>query len=145
VVSVTAHVELGSGRQIIRAPELGAEVEEIAAAAHSDPERFHLNVRLSALTESGERVSSPHADFGIGGPRRGVGAIWHRYRGPQLSEDPDEETELLNQTYRLGLSDIQDAITTTTGDLGDHRARAARWFTESSRDLRPGVPGDGSA
>jgi hypothetical protein len=33
VVSVTAHVERDSGRQIIRAPEPGAEVQEVAVAA----------------------------------------------------------------------------------------------------------------
>ena len=128
MVSVTAHVELGSGRQIIRAPKSGAEVEEVAAAAHRDPQSFHVNVRLSALTDSGERVSSPQDDFGIGGPRHGVGAIWHRYRGPKLSEDPNEETELLNQTYRVGLSDIEDAINQMLGrDPEQHRPPRLSW------------------
>lgn len=128
VVSVTAHVELDSGRQIIPASESGAEIEKVAAAAHRDPESFHLNVRLSALTDSGERVSSPQDDFGIGGPRRGVGAIWHRYRGPKLSEDPEEETELLNQTYRVGLSDIEDAINQMLGrDPEQHRPPRLSW------------------
>jgi hypothetical protein len=141
VVSVTAHVELGSGRQTIRAPDLGAEGEEVAAAAHSDPERFHLNVRLSALTESGERVSSVHADFGIGGPRRGVGAIWHRYRGPPLSEDPEEETELLSQTYRVGLSDIDDAVNHMLGrDPEQHRPPRLSWGKLIDALVRAGVP-----
>jgi hypothetical protein len=128
VTGVSAHVELGSGYQIAVAPELGSEVPEIPASARSDPARYYLNVRLSALTESGERVSSPHADFGIGGSRRGVGAIWHRYRGPTLSEDPAEQTELLNQTYRAGLSDIEDAINQMLGrDPEQHRPPRLSW------------------
>ncbi len=49
---------------------------------------IHLNVRLSALTEDGRHVASLHCDFGISGPRCGLAAIWHGYRGPRLSEDP---------------------------------------------------------
>jgi hypothetical protein len=128
LVSVTAHVELDSVRQIIRAPESGAEVEEVAAGPHRDPESFHLNVRLSALTDSSERVSSTQDDFGIGGPRHGVGAIWYRYRGPKLSEDPEEETELLDQSYRVGLSDIEDAINQMLGrDPEQHRPPRLSW------------------
>ena len=128
MASVTARVELGSGYQVAVAPDLGSEIPEIPASARSDPDNYHLNVRLSALTDSGERVSTPHADFGIGGPRRGVGAIWHRYRGPRLSEDPDAETELLNQTYRVGLSDIEDAINQMLGrDPEQHRPPRLSW------------------
>lgn len=141
MVSVTAHVEVGSRPPSIRAPEVGAEMEEVAAAAHGDPETFDLNVRLSALTESGERVSSPHADFGIGGPRRGIGAIWHRYRGPKLSEDPDEQTELLNQTYRVGLSDIEDAINQMLGrDPEQHRPPRLSWGKLIDALARASVP-----
>jgi hypothetical protein len=141
VVSVTAHVELDSGRQLIRAPESGAEVEEVTAAAHRDPGGFHLNVRLSALTESSEWVSSPQEDFGIGEPRRGVGAIWHRYRGPRLSEDPGEETEPLNQTYRVGLSDIEDAINQMLGrDPEQHRPPRLSWGKLIDALASAGVP-----
>lgn len=129
MISVTAHVELGSGRQTIRAGEPGAEeAKEVAAGVYRDPERFNLDVRLSALTESGERVRSPHADFGIGGPCRGIGAIWHRYRGPQLSRDPDEQTRLLTQTYRVAQSDIEDAINQMLGrDPEQHRPPRLSW------------------
>jgi hypothetical protein len=64
VAAVTAHVELGSGRQIALAPDVRSEVREIPV---SDRDRFQFDVHLSAVTESGERVSGPHADFGMGG------------------------------------------------------------------------------
>lgn len=125
VAAVTAHVELGSGRQIALAPDVRSEVREIPV---SDRDRFQFDVHLSAVTESGERVSGPHADFGIGGPRRGVGAIWHRYRGPRLSKDPAEEAELLNQAYRVGLCDIEDAINQMLGrDPEQHRPPRLSW------------------
>jgi hypothetical protein len=93
------------------------------------------------VIQSGERVSSPHADFGIGGPRRGVGAIWHRYRGPELSEDPAEETELLNQTYRVGPSDIEDAINQMLGrDPEQHRPPRLSWPRLIEALASAGVP-----
>jgi hypothetical protein len=141
VTGVNAHVELGSGSQKAVAPELGSEAPEIPASARTDPARYYVNVRLSALTESGERVSSPHADFGIGGSRRGVGAIWHRYRGPTLSDDPAEETERLDQTYRVGLSDIEDAINQMLGrDPEQHRPPRLSWRQLIDALASAGVP-----
>ena len=44
-----------------------------------------------------------------------MSVIWHRYRGPQLSQDPADEAELLDRSYRLGLTDIEDAINQMLG------------------------------
>jgi len=85
-------------------------------------------VRLAALVREGATVTSDHDDFGISMWRRGVGAIWHRYRGPRLSDDPATETELLNRSYRVGLTDIQDAINQMLGrDPEQHRPPRLAW------------------
>ncbi len=63
MVSVTARVELGSGYQTAVASDLGSEIPQIPASARSESDKYHINVRLSALTGTGERVSSPHADW----------------------------------------------------------------------------------
>jgi hypothetical protein len=73
-------------------------------------------------------VTSVHDDFGISARRSGLGAIWHRYRGPRLSQDPAEEADLLNRSYRVGLTDIQDAINQMLGrDPEQHRPPRLAW------------------
>ena len=60
--------------------------------------------------------------------RDGIGAIWHRYRGPQLSDDPAEHERLLRETYHVGLSDIEDAINQALGrDPDQHRPPRLSW------------------
>jgi hypothetical protein len=63
-----------------------------------------MTVRLSADLADGRRILG--GGFEFGGPRRGVGAIWWRYRGPRLNDDEHEHERLLNETYdrrrRLG-------------------------------------------
>jgi hypothetical protein len=58
-VSVTARVELGSGCQTAVASDLGSEIRQTPASARSESDKYHLNFRLPALTETGEPVSSP--------------------------------------------------------------------------------------
>ncbi|MGP0036099.1 MAG: hypothetical protein ACLP4R_16230 [Solirubrobacteraceae bacterium] len=81
---------------------------------------------LAADLDDGRRVTA--RGFGCGGPRNGLAAIWHRYRGPQLSDDPVENDRLLNETYHVGLSDIEDAINQMLGrDPDQHRPPRLSW------------------
>lgn len=102
--------------------------EHVALGARADPDKLHVRVRLSALITDGETVTSAEDDFGISTPRRGVGAIWHRYRGPRFSEDPATEAELLDRSYRIGRADIEDAINQMLGrDPELHRPPRLSW------------------
>ncbi|MGO9907208.1 MAG: hypothetical protein ACLPY3_16060 [Solirubrobacteraceae bacterium] len=85
-----------------------------------------MTVMLAADLDDGRRVTA--RGFGCGGPRNGLAAIWHRYRGPQLSDDPVENDRLLNETYHVGLSDIEDAINQMLGrDPDQHRPPRLSW------------------
>ena len=103
VQQVTATVRLGSGVQRFRgsSSDIDQRAHHVPPGAHADPDKLHVRVRLSALLKDGVTVTSAGDDFGISTPRRGVGAIWHRYRGPRLSDDPATEAEMLNRSYRL--------------------------------------------
>jgi hypothetical protein len=102
-----------------------------------DPTKFKMNVSLVAQTSDGQRISTggsdfsfggPSSDFSFGGPRRGLGAIWLRYRGPQLSDDPQERDRLLAEAYHVGLPDIEDAINQMLGrDPEQHRPPRLSW------------------
>ena len=130
VEGITAQVKLWDGIQRIR--EHGSDHDdhehEVAAGGMNDPDKLDVSVRLTALIEHGAPVASARDDFGICAWRRGVSAIWHRYRGPQLSEDPMEQAELLNRSYRVGLPDIEDAINQMLGrDPDQHRPPRLAW------------------
>lgn len=76
--------------------------------AFADPNHLYLRVALSAVLSDGTTIATgPH--LGIGGPRRGIGAMWCRYHGPPLPEDEDERIHLLRD-YCVGREDIEDAI-----------------------------------
>jgi hypothetical protein len=90
-------------------------------------DQLELLVRLSAEDENGRLIAAPGC-FGIAGPRRGLAAITHRYRGPKLSDDPDEEEEILQRTYRKQPSDIEDSINQMLGrDPELHRPPRLAW------------------
>jgi hypothetical protein len=55
------------------------------------------------------------------GQRRGIAAIWHRYKGPPLPEDEKEQRAALER-YHVGLADIESAIDQMLGrDPEQHR------------------------
>jgi hypothetical protein len=91
-----------------------------------DPTKYLMRVTLTAELADGRRVTVPGFEFS--GPRDGVGAIWFRYHGPQLHDDRHEHERLLNETYHVRLSDIEDAIDqmleaatpSSTARLGSH-------------------------
>jgi len=85
-----------------------------------------MTVTLAADLDDGRRVTA--GGFGFGGPRKGIAAIWHQYRGPQLSEDPEENERLLRETYHVGLPDIEHAINQMLGrDPDQHRPPRLSW------------------
>ena len=101
VVEVVAHVELD--HEATNASVLG------------------VRVGLCAELDDGRRVEVDPAYYGIGGPRRSLGAVWVRYEGDGselpgfdrklLERDPDDVvTEALITGCRLRLKDIEDHI-----------------------------------
>lgn len=134
VVRIVAVVELRTDSEkremVARFRANRSNAEELARIERHilDPMKYHMYVRLSAETADGRLVASGSRDFGFGGPRRGLAAIWHRYRGPRLSEDPDEEVRLLEETYHVGVADIEDAINGVLGrDPELHRPAHLAW------------------
>jgi hypothetical protein len=106
-----------------RQPEELAEIERHIL----DPARITMDVTLCADLVDGRRVSG--GGFGIGGIRHGTNAIWKAYRGPQLSDDPEEHQRLLEKTYHFGLSDIEDSINQMLGrDPDQHRPPRLSWY-----------------
>jgi hypothetical protein len=131
---VIAHVELASDAErrakvdalrkgaLARGPEKQARMER----SIPDSATYKMTVTLAADLDDGRRVSA--AGFGFGGPRTGLGAIWHRYRGPQLSDDPAENERLLDASYHVGLPDIADAVNQMLGrDPHQHRPPRLSW------------------
>lgn len=101
-------------------------IAHVELASDTDKHSYGMTVTLTADLDDGRRVTA--GGFGFGGPRTGVAAIWHRYRGPQLSENPEEQWRLLNETYRVGLPDIEDAINQMLGrDPDQHRPPRLSW------------------
>jgi hypothetical protein len=102
--------------------------EELAKIERNilDPTRITMDVTLSAGLLDGRRVSG--GGFGIGGIRHGTNAIWKAYRGPQLSDDPEEHQGLLEETYQFGMPDIEDSINQMLGrDPDQHRPPRLSW------------------
>jgi len=91
------------------------------------PDRYEVLVRLSAELSDGRRIQSPGTDFSIGAPRRGIGAIHHRYRGPPLPDDETEQRAALDD-YHVGPWDIESAIDQMLGrDPEQHRPPRLSW------------------
>jgi hypothetical protein len=106
-----------------------------------DPSRYQMYASLAANLSDGRRVSTGVRDLGFSAPRNGFGAIIHRYRGPQLSEDPDEHHRLLDSTYHVGLSDVQDAINGMLGrDPERDRPPQLSWAKLLTALATEGVP-----
>jgi hypothetical protein len=71
------------------------ELERIGASI-LDPAKYQMNVTLAAELDDGQQITG--GGFGFSGPRDGVAAIWHRYRGDKLHEKPAAHERLLHQT-----------------------------------------------
>ena len=107
-------------------PVVRQVIAHVELVSDADPASYGMDVTLAADLDDGRRVTG--GGFGFGGPHSGIAAIWHRYRGPQLSDDPAENDRLLNQTYHVGLYDIEDAINQMLGrDPDQHRPPRLSW------------------
>jgi hypothetical protein len=135
VIEVVATVELEGDEEkaqraaVFRASDtLDAERIELVVQNIMDPSRYQMYASLAANLSDGRHVSTGVRDLGFSGPRDGFGAIVHRYRGPQLSQDPDEHQRLLDSTYHVGLPDLEDAINQMLGrDPELHRPPRLSW------------------
>jgi hypothetical protein len=134
VVRIIAHVGLESDAEKqakverFRNSDWATQPRELARIEQSilDPSRYKMTVKLSADFADGRRIAG--GGFEFGGPRRGVGAIWWRYRGPRLSDDEHEHERLLNETYHVGRPDIEDAIDQMLGrEPEQHRPPRLSW------------------
>jgi hypothetical protein len=65
--------------------------------------------------------------MGSGGPRRGIAAIWKRYSGPPLPDDPEAQCRVL-ENYRVQRRDVEDAVNQLLGrDPEQHRPPRLSW------------------
>jgi hypothetical protein len=131
VLRVVAHVELQARilEQIRKRHEAGDDTApKVLNVNEPSPEKLNIYVSLSAHTTDGQHIRTVGPDFGIGGPRRGVGAIWHRYHGPPpLPQDPHEQNALL-ENHHVGPADIEDGINQMLGrDPELHRPPRLSW------------------
>jgi hypothetical protein len=134
VRQVIAHIDLESEAdkrakvQRFRDSDWSQKPDELARIEQSilDPTKYQMTVTLTAVLADGRRLTG--GGFGFGGPRHGIGAIWYRYRGPQLHDDPGEHERLLDETYHVSLSDVQDAVDQMLGrDPEQHRPPRLSW------------------
>jgi hypothetical protein len=131
-MGITARVKPWDGVQRVPDPASDLEQSDRGAPAQSadDPDTLQVSVRLTAQIEDAEAVTSDRDDFGITMPRRGLGPIWHRYRGPRLANNAAKDTEPLSSDYRVGVPDLQDAINQMLGcDTEQHRPPRLSWAT----------------
>jgi hypothetical protein len=111
--------------------EAVAVVEVVASVEtgdQADVYRYQLFASLSVGLSDGRQVATGLRDFIWSGPRRGLGAIYHRYRGPRLSENSAEQERLLEATYHFGMDDVKDAVNQALGrDPEQHRPPRLSW------------------
>lgn len=94
---------------------------------HDDVDRLAVSARLFADTDAGTRLTAPRATMGATMWRRGISAIWKRYSGPPLPEEPSEQMRAL-ESYRVQRRDVEDAINQLLGrDPEQHRPPRLSW------------------
>ena len=118
---------VGLGESVQRLPGAGgADVAE-RVVGQDDSDRLHVSARLFAETDAGERLNVARSSMGAGLGRRGVSAIWKRYSGPPLPEDPEAQERVL-ESYRVQRQDVKDAINQLLGrDPEQHRPPRLSW------------------
>jgi hypothetical protein len=107
--SVRALADRRAELEALHVPDGGAEYAEQLRETLLSPERLHVTFTLAAELSDGRQVRAtrPRLEFTFW--RRGRAAIWHRYRGPWRPRF------VLQRTYRLRESDMQDALEETLG------------------------------
>lgn len=91
------------------------------------PDHLAVNAQLFAELVDGTRLHVTRPTMGAGMPRQGVAAIWKRYSGPPLPDDPDQRDRAL-ENYRVTRRDVEDAINQLLGrDPEQHRPPRLSW------------------
>jgi hypothetical protein len=113
------------GRWVDKPEEL-ARIE----ACILDPTKHEITGTLVAVLDDGHEI--PERGFSFRASRRGISAIWYRYRRPQSHKDPEE----LGRSSGCGRGVFTAA---SCGNRAGHPARTSpdRWTARSS----PGPPG----
>jgi hypothetical protein len=107
---------------------LDTDTQDLIVQNILDRSRYQMYASLAVNLSDGRRVATGVRDLGFSGPRDGFGAIVHRYRGPLLSDDPDEHQRLLDETYHVSLPDVEDSINQMLGrDPELHRPPRLAW------------------
>jgi hypothetical protein len=83
--------------------------DDVGIGTLTDPKQLPIAAQLFADTAIGGRLSVTRATIVGRMPRRGAAAIWKRYRGPALPQDPDAKRQML-EGYRVQRHDMQDII-----------------------------------
>jgi hypothetical protein len=103
---------------------LGAVVEPGTA---NTPTHLSVSARLFAEMTDGTRLRVTRGAMGASMPREGIAAIWKRYSGPPLPDDPLEQERAL-ANYRVTRRDVEDAINQLLGrDPEQHRPPRLSW------------------
>ena len=106
------------------------EIDHVGAVVHvevTNGDGWSAEATLFAVSADGTRITVPHTSMGSGGPSRGIAAIWKRYAGPPLPEDPDARQRVFD-SYRVQRHDVEDAINQLLGrDPEMHRPPRLSW------------------
>jgi hypothetical protein len=103
---------------------VGAVVEP---GRDDQPDRLAVSAQLFADLVDGTRLRVTRGTMGAGMPRQGIAAIWKRYSGPPLPDDPDQRDRAL-ENYRVTRQDVEDAINQLLGrDPEQHRPPRLSW------------------
>lgn len=94
---------------------------------NASTDSLNVYVSLSAETGDGRRIPNGRIDFGMGGPRHGIGGVWHRYHGPRPAAER-ELNEYIERNHHVGPADIEDGINQMLGrDPELHRPPRLSW------------------
>jgi hypothetical protein len=106
------------------------DVDHIGAVvrvAMTSDDEWGAGATLFALSTDGRRLSVTGGPMGAGGQRRGIAAIWKRYSGPLLPDNPGARRRAL-EAYRVQRRDVEDAINQLLGrDPEMHRPPRLSW------------------
>jgi hypothetical protein len=104
-------------------------VDHVGAIVHvaASGDEWQASAQLFAADQRGRRLIATHGGVGAGGQRRGIAAIWKRYAGPPLPDDPEARRRAL-AAYRVQRDDVQDAVNQLLGrDPEQHRPPRLAW------------------
>jgi hypothetical protein len=111
-------------------PRMAFDVDHVGAVvrvAMTSDDAWGAGATLFAVSTDGRRLAVTGETMGAGGQRRGIAAIWKRYSGLPLPDDPDVRRRAL-ESYRVRRRDVEDAINQLLGrDPEMHRPPRLSW------------------